>query len=79
MDIFEMLQLGIEASIALAGFAGVIATYQTGEGNRLRRGNVAAVTVITRCSLLVGFACAMVILRVFVFVFTPLSLLPSPL
>ena len=62
MDISEMLQLGIEAAIALAGFAGVIATYQTGEGNRLRRGNVAAVTVITRCSLLVGFACAMVLL-----------------
>ena len=62
MDISEMLQLGIEASIALAGFAGVIATYQTGEGNRFRRGSVAAVTVITRCSLLVGFACAMVML-----------------
>lgn len=62
MDISELLQLGIEAAIAIAGFAGVIATYQTGEGNNIRRGNVAAVTVITRCSLLVGFACAMVLL-----------------
>lgn len=62
MDVSELLQLGIEASIALAGFAGVIATYQTTEGKGLGRGIVAAVTVITRCSLLVGLACAMVLL-----------------
>jgi hypothetical protein len=62
MDISELLQLGIEASIALAGFAGVIATYQIGEGRRIGRGTVAAVTVITRCSLLVGLACALVLL-----------------
>ena len=62
MDISELLQLGIEASIALAGFAGIIATYQTSEGRTLRRGSVAAVTVITRCSLLVGLACAMTLL-----------------
>ena len=62
MDISDLLQLGIEASIALAGFAGVIATYQTSEGKMLRRGSVAAVTVITRCSLLVGLACAITLL-----------------
>ena len=62
MEISEILQLGIEAAIALAGFAGVIATYQTSEGKRLGRGPVAAVTVITRCSLLVGLACAMTLL-----------------
>ena len=62
MDMSEILQLGIEAAIALAGFAGVIATYQTSEGKRLGRGTVAAVTVITRCSLLVGLACAITLL-----------------
>jgi hypothetical protein len=62
MEISEILQLGIEASIALAGFAGVIATYQTSEAKTLSRGTVAAVTVITRCSLLVGLACAMTLL-----------------
>ena len=62
MEMSEILQLGIEAAIALAGFAGVIATYQTGEGKRLGRGPVAAVTVITRCSFLVGLACAMALL-----------------
>ena len=62
MEISEMLQLGIEAAIALAGFAGVIATYQTSESRRLNRGTVAAVTVITRCSLSVGFACAITLM-----------------
>jgi len=58
MEITEMLQLGIEAAIALAGFAGVIATYQISESRRINRSTVAAVTVITRCSLFVGLACA---------------------
>jgi hypothetical protein len=62
MEIFELLQLGIEAAIALAGFAGVIATYQTSESRRLNRRTVAAVTVITRCSFFVGLACAITLM-----------------
>jgi hypothetical protein len=62
MEISEVLQLGIEAAIALAGFAGVIATFQTSKSRSLNRSTVAAVTVITRCSLLVGLACAITLM-----------------
>ena len=46
VDVFDLLMVGVEASIALAGFAGVIATYQINDVTRIRRGAVVGLTAI---------------------------------
>jgi predicted permease len=61
-DILDILIVGVEASIALAGFAGVIATYQINDVTRVRRGTVAALTVTVQCSLLAALGCAITLL-----------------
>ena len=58
MKEFDILLVGIEASIALAGFAGVIATYQINDVTRIRRGAVVALTAIVQYSLLAALVCA---------------------
>ncbi len=58
MEVFDILLVGIEASIALAGFAGVIATYQINDVTRVRRSVVAALTVVVQFSLLAALSCA---------------------
>ncbi len=58
MEVSNILLVGIEVSIALAGFAGVIATYQINDVTRVRRGAVAGLTMIIQCSLLAAVSCA---------------------
>ncbi len=58
MEVFDLLLVCIEVSIALAGFAGVIATYQINDVTRVRRSTVAGLTMIVQCSLLVALVCA---------------------
>jgi hypothetical protein len=58
MDISELLMMGVEVSIAIAGFAGIIATYQFREESNIRRAPVGALTVIVQFSLGPALACA---------------------
>ena len=58
MEVFDLLLVCIEVSIALAGFAGVIATYQMNDVTKIRRGAVTGLTTIVQCSLLVALVCA---------------------
>ena len=37
MDVSDIMLVGVEASIVLAGFAGIIATYQINDATRIRR------------------------------------------
>ena len=62
MEVFDILLVGIEASIALAGFAGIIATYQINDVTRIRRTSVAALTVVVQFSLLAALACSIPLL-----------------
>ena len=62
MDIFEMLVLGVEAGIALAGFAGIIATFQFGGGKGIRRGDAVGLTMVVRDSLASAAICTLVML-----------------
>ncbi len=62
MEVFDILLVGIEASIALAGFSGVIATYQISDVTKVRRNAVAGLTVIVQYSLLAALACAIPLL-----------------
>ncbi len=57
MEVFDILLVGVEVSIALAGFAGVIATYQINDVTRVRRSVVGALTVIVQFSLLAALSC----------------------
>ena len=62
MEVFDVLLVGIEASIALAGFAGVIATFQITDVTTVRRGTVSGLTVIVHCSLSTALGCALPLL-----------------
>ena len=62
MVIFEMLVLGVEAGIALAGFAGIIATFQFGGEKGVRRPDAVGVTMIVRDALQSTAACSLVML-----------------
>ena len=62
MDIFEMLVLGVEAGIALAGFAGIIATFQFGGAKGIRRADAVGLTIVVRDSLMPAAACSLVML-----------------
>ncbi|MBT4520137.1 MAG: hypothetical protein HOC23_09030 [Halieaceae bacterium] len=61
MDILDLLLVGVEVSIALAGFAGIIATYQINDRTMTRRGPVGALTVIVQFSLGVAMFCSICI------------------
>ena len=58
MESLDILILAVEASIALAGFAGIIATFQFGEGQDVRRGDAVGLAMIVQFSLLVALASA---------------------
>ena len=51
MEEFALLRLGVEASIALAGFSGIIATFQFRDASMVRRGPAAALTMVVQLSL----------------------------
>ena len=55
MDAAELLLVGIEVSVAFAGFAGVIATFQFRDAVRINRGDVVGVTMIVNVGLWCAF------------------------
>lgn len=62
MEVFEMLVLGVEAGIALAGFAGIIATFQFGDSKEIRRGDAVGLTMVVRDSLTSAAICSLAML-----------------
>ena len=66
MDESSLLLMGIEVSVALAGFAGIIATFQLRDESKVRRGDMVALTMLVSFSLMIGFFSALpLVLRVF--------------
>ena len=57
-----MLVLGVEAGIALAGFAGIIATFQFGGSKEIRRGDAVGLTMVVRDSLTSAAICSLAML-----------------
>lgn len=62
MEVFDMLVLGVEAGIALAGFAGIIATFQFGGAKGFRRADAVGLTIVVRDSLMSTALCSFVML-----------------
>ncbi|MEH6516945.1 MAG: hypothetical protein V7742_09695 [Halioglobus sp.] len=62
MEIFDVLVLGVEAGIALAGFAGIIATFQFGGAKGIRRGDAVGLTMVVRDSLTAAAVCSLAML-----------------
>ena len=58
MDESALLLVGIEVSVAFAGFAGIIATFQNRDDARIDRGHVVGLTMIVNFSLMGAFFCA---------------------
>ena len=55
-----------EASVAFAGFAGIIATFQFSDRTSVKRGDVVGLNMIVQISLSIAFACALpLVLRTF--------------
>ena len=64
MNEIEVLLVGVEASIALAGFAGLVVSLQINDITNIRRSNVTALTVVLLYSLLSGLACSLALLLI---------------
>ena len=62
MESLDILILGVEASIAFAGFAGIVATFQFGGARETRRGDAVGLTMILQFSLLAALQCSVAIL-----------------
>jgi hypothetical protein len=62
MESLDILILGVEASIALAGFAGIVATFQFSGEKETRRGDAAGLTMILQYSLLAALGCSIALL-----------------
>jgi hypothetical protein len=58
MDESALLLVGIEVSVAFAGFAGIVATFQNRNEARIDRGHVVGLTMIVNFSLMGAFFCA---------------------
>jgi hypothetical protein len=62
MESLDILILGVEAAIALAGFAGIIATFQFSGAKETRRGDAVGLAMILQFSLLAALGCAIPLL-----------------
>ncbi len=51
METNDLLLIGTEVSVALAGFAGIVATFQFRDGKKIKRGDVLGLTIIVQLSL----------------------------
>ena len=58
MESLDILILGVEASIALAGFAGIVATFQFSGDKETRRTDAVGLTIILQFSLQCALGCA---------------------
>ncbi len=59
MVLFDLLLVGIEVSVAFAGFAGVIATFQFRDTTKINRGDVVGLTMIVTFGLMCALFCAL--------------------
>ena len=59
MEISELLLVGIEVSVALAGFAGIIATFQFRDETKIKRGQVVGLSLIVHLSLVLALLCTL--------------------
>lgn len=59
MDESDLLLVGVQVSVALAGFAGIIATFQSGAGEAMDRADVVGLTIIVNFSLVGTFFCTL--------------------
>ena len=55
MDESDLLLVGIEVSVAFAGFAGIIATFQFRDGASINRGHIVGLMIIVNFSLMCAF------------------------
>ena len=62
MEVFDVLILGAELSMALAGFAGIIATFQFRDTEKIRRADVVGLSIIVVYSLLAALQCAVILI-----------------
>lgn len=62
MESLDILMLGVEAAIALAGFAGIIATFQFAGAKETRRAEAVGLTMILQFSLLAALMCSIPLL-----------------
>lgn len=62
MESLDILILGVEASIAFAGFSGVVASFQFGGENEIRPKDFAGLQTILQFSLLAALICSMPLL-----------------
>ena len=66
MDESALLLVGIEVSVALAGFAGIVATFQNRDDTTVDRGHVVGLMIIVNFGLMGAFFCALpLVLSVF--------------
>ncbi len=66
MDESALLLVGIEVSVALAGFAGIVATFQNMGARAIDRGDVVGLTIIVNFGLMGAFFCTLpLVLSVF--------------
>ena len=59
MELSDLLLVGIEVSVAFAGFAGIIATFQFRDETRINRGQVVGLSLIVHLSLVLALLCAL--------------------
>lgn len=59
MDESSLLLEGVEVSVALAGFAGIVATFQFRDNSKVRRGDMVGLTMLVSFSLVIAFFCAL--------------------
>ncbi|MBT8084725.1 MAG: hypothetical protein KJN72_05845 [Woeseia sp.] len=64
MEVFDMLVLGVEAAFALAGFAGIIATFQFGEAEKIRRLDAVGLSLIVKDSFSAAACCTLPMLLI---------------
>ncbi|MBT6482486.1 MAG: hypothetical protein HN872_08280 [Gammaproteobacteria bacterium] len=62
MEVFDVLILGVELSMALAGFAGIIATFQFRDTEKIRRADVVGLNIIVVYSLLAALQCGVILI-----------------
>jgi hypothetical protein len=62
MEIFDMLVLGVEAGFTLAGFAGIIATFQFAGAKQIHRADAVGLTLIVKDSFMAAAVCSLAML-----------------
>jgi hypothetical protein len=59
MNVFDLFMVGIEISVAIAGFAGIVATFQFRDREKVSRGDAVGLTMIVKISLYLAFCCVL--------------------